>query len=225
MSLLYLLMIATMLVGVIVQFMLKSRFNSYQQIRLDSYLTGADVARKMLKDHGIYDVNVTEVNGILTDHYDPSAKVIRLSSAVYNGSSIAAAAVAAHECGHAVQHAKGYLPLQLRSLMVPIVSFANNIVHWILLLGIVLINVFPSLIWYGIILFAATTVFSVITLPVEINASYRAISWLKYSNIIIDSRKINKAKSALRWAAYTYVISAIGSIVTLLYYIGIANRD
>ncbi len=210
--------------GMIVQWQLQSRFNKYSHIPLRSGMTGADVARKMLADNGIYDVEVVATRGMLTDHYDPRSRRIALSEAVYDSYSVAAAAVAAHECGHAVQHAVGYAPLKLRSVLVPVVTFSSWLVPWVLILGILLINIFPSLLWLGIALFAVTTLFSVVTLPVEINASRRAIAWLGDAGIT-DVTNHDKAVDALRWAAYTYVIDAIGSIATLLYYIGIARRN
>ena len=210
--------------GMIVQWQLQSRFNRYSRIPLRSGMTGADVARKMLADNGIYDVEVVATNGMLTDHYDPRLKRVALSEGVYSSTSVAAAAVAAHECGHAVQHAVGYAPLRLRSALVPVVTFSSRIVPWVLILGILMINIFPNLLWFGIALFALTTLFSVVTLPVEINASRRAVAWLGDSGIT-DVTNHDKAVDALRWAAYTYVIDAIGSIATLLYYIGIARRE
>ncbi|MBO8472809.1 MAG: zinc metallopeptidase [Bacteroidetes bacterium] len=210
--------------GMIVQWQLQSRFNRYSRIPLRSGMTGADVARKMLADNGIYDVEVVATNGMLTDHYDPRSKRVALSEGVYSSTSVAAAAVAAHECGHAVQHAVGYAPLRLRSALVPVVTFSSRIVPWVLILGILMINIFPNLLWFGIALFALTTLFSVVTLPVEINASRRAVAWLGDSGIT-DVTNHDKAVDALRWAAYTYVIDAIGSIATLLYYIGIARRE
>lgn len=210
--------------GMIVQWQLQSRFNRYSRIPLRSGMTGADVARKMLADNGIYDVEVVATNGMLTDHYDPRSKRVALSEGVYSSTSVAAAAVAAHECGHAVQHAVGYAPLRLRSALVPVVTFSSRIVPWVLILGILMINIFPNLLWFGIALFALTTLFSVVTLPVEINASRRAVAWLGDSGIT-DITNHDKAVDALRWAAYTYVIDAIGSIATLLYYIGIARRE
>lgn len=210
--------------GMIVQWQLQSRFNRYSRILLRSGMTGADVARKMLADNGIYDVEVVATNGMLTDHYDPRSKRVALSEGVYSSTSVAAAAVAAHECGHAVQHAVGYAPLRLRSALVPVVTFSSRIVPWVLILGILMINIFPNLLWFGIALFALTTLFSVVTLPVEINASRRAVAWLGDSGIT-DVTNHDKAVDALRWAAYTYVIDAIGSIATLLYYIGIARRE
>lgn len=217
-------MILIMACSFIVQQMLQSRFHKYSQVGLPSGMTGAEVAQKMLHDHGIYDVKVIPTNGMLTDHFNPQTKTVALSEGVYSSRSVAAAAVAAHECGHAVQHALGYAPLKMRSALVPVVSFASNIVQWVLLAGVLLIDVFPGLIWFGIILFASTTLFSFITLPVEINASSRAISWLTQTGIT-DGQTRPMAIDALKWAAYTYVIAAIGSLATLLYYIGLARRD
>ena len=221
----WIILIGVMILSLIVQSMLQSRFNKYSQEPTADGLTGADVARLMLKDHGIYDVQVVPTDGRLTDHYNPKTKTIALSEEVYSSNSIAAAAVAAHECGHAVQHAYSYGPLSMRSALVPVVSFASNIVQWVLLAGVIFINTFPGLLWVGIILFASTTLFSFITLPVEINASMRAISWLSNTGVT-DSQTRPMAIDALKWAAYTYVIAALGSLATLLYYIGIARgRD
>lgn len=220
----YILMIVIMLVSILVQHMLQSRFSKYSQVGLPNGMTGADVARKMLADHGIYDVKVVPTNGMLTDHFNPQTKTVALSEGVYASRSVAAAAVAAHECGHAVQHAHGYAALRMRSALVPVVSFASNIVQWVLLAGVIFINVFPALLWIGIILFATTTLFSFVTLPVEINASARAISWLTQTGIT-DSQTRPMAIDALKWAAYTYVVAALGSLATLLYYIGLARRD
>ncbi len=213
-----------MLASFLVQQMLQSRFSKYSRVPLQNGMTGADVARKMLYDNGIRDVEVSCIPGALTDHYNPQTRTVNLSEAVYNSSSVAAAAVAAHECGHVVQHACGYAPLRLRTALVPVVSFANNVVQWVLLAGVLLINVFPALLWIGIALFAMSTLFSVVTLPVEVNASSRAVNWLEASGIVnYETRPM--AVDALKWAAYTYVIAAIGSIATLLYYIGLARRD
>ena len=220
----WILMIIIMLLSIVVQNMLNDRFNKYSQIRLPNGMTGADVARKMLNDNGIYDVKVVPTRGMLTDHYNPQTKTVALSEGVYASCSVAAAAVAAHECGHAVQHARGYAALRLRSALVPIVNFASNIVQWVLLAGVLLINVFPGLIWLGIILFASTTLFSFVTLPVEVNASSRAISWLTQTGVT-DVQTRPMAIDALKWAAYTYVIAAIGSLATLLYYIRLARRN
>ena len=203
---------------------LQRKFETYSQIPLPNGMTGREVAEKMLHDNGIYDVEVVPARGMLTDHYDPRSKRVALSEGVYGSRSVAAAAVAAHECGHAVQHAVGYAPLRLRSALVPVVSVSSRIVPWVLIFGILLINVFPNLLWFGIALFALTTLFSIVTLPVEINASRRAVAWLGDAGIT-DVTNHDKAVDALRWAAYTYVIDAIGSIATLLYYIGIARRE
>lgn len=217
-------MIVVMVLSFIVQHMLQSRFNKYSQVGIPTGMTGAEVAQKMLHDHGIYNVKVVPTRGMLTDHFNPQTMTVALSEGVYNSRSVAAAAVAAHECGHAVQHALAYGPLKMRSALVPFVNFASNIVQWILLLGVIMMNTFPALFWFGIILFASTTLFSFITLPVEINASSRAITWLTQTGIT-DARTRPMAIDALKWAAYTYVIAAIGSLATLLYYIGIARRD
>ena len=216
--------ILVMVLSFIVQTVLQSKFSKYGRIRTTTGMTGADIARKMLLDNGITDVTVTCVSGSLTDHYNPQTKTVNLSESVYGMNSIAAAAVAAHECGHALQHATGYAPLRLRSALVPVVTFANNTVQWILLLGVLLINVFPSLIWIGIALFAMTTLFSLITLPVEINASVRAVQWLDNAGVTNFETK-PMAADALKWAAYTYIIAALGSLATLFSYIGFARRD
>ena len=221
----WVIMIIVMVLSLLVQSMLQSRFNKYSKIPVANGMSGAEVAKKMLRDHGIYDVQVVSTQGTLTDHYNPQTKTVNLSEGVYASRSIAAAAVAAHECGHAIQHAYGYAPLQMRSTLVPIVSFASNIVQWILLAGVIFLQSFPALIWIGIALFAMTTIFSFITLPVEINASVRAISWLEGAGVT-DYHTRPMAIDALKWAAYTYVIAAVGSLATLLYYIGIARgRD
>ena len=213
-----------MVLSFLVQSTLQSRFNKYSRVAIPSGMSGAEVAQKMLRDHGIYDVKVVPVNGMLTDHFNPQTKTVALSEGVYASRSIAAAAVAAHECGHAVQHAMGYAPLRMRSALVPVVSFASNVVQWILLAGVLFINTFPGLLWLGIILFATTTLFSFITLPVEINASARAITWMGQAGIT-DAQTRPMAIDALKWAAYTYVVAALGSLATLFYYIGLARRD
>jgi len=208
----------------LVQANLQSKFKKYSQTPLG--MSGRDVAEKMLRDNGIYDVAVTSTTGHLTDHYNPATKTVNLSESVYSQYNIAAAAVAAHECGHAVQHAHAYAPLKMRSALVPVVSFSSNIVQWILLGGMLLLNVFPQLMLAGIILFALTTLFSFITLPVEIDASRRALAWLS-SVGITNSYNDAAARDALRSAAYTYVVAALGSLATLLYYIWIymGRRD
>lgn len=214
-----------MLASFLVQNMLQRRFEKYSKVPLTNGMTGAEVARKMMNDNGIYDVKVECIPGMLTDHYNPATKTVNLSESVYSGRSVAAAAVAAHECGHVVQHAVGYAPLKMRTALVPIVTFSNNIVMWILLFGVMMVNVFPALLWLGIILFAATTLFSFVTLPVEINASSRAVNWLESAGITNYETK-PMAIDALKWAAYTYVIAALSSLATLFYYISVArNRN
>ena len=216
-------MIAVMLASAIIQAGLNSKFSKYSKV--GCRYSGAQVAEMMLRQHGITDVAVTCVRGHLTDHYNPANKTINLSEEVYGTYSIAAVAVAAHETGHAIQHASGYAPVRLRSALVPIVSFCNNDVSWVLLLGCLLLTAFPQVLWAGIAMFAMTTLFSIVTLPVEINASARAVQWLDMAGIT-DFETTPMAKDALRWAAYTYVIAALGSVATLLYYIGIArSRD
>lgn len=201
-----------------VQANLNRKFEKYSKVRIGSGMTGAQVAEKMLRDHGIYDVKVTSVSGRLTDHYNPSTKTVNLSEGVFESDSVAAAAVAAHECGHAVQHERAYAPLQLRSALVPAVSFASQWVQWVLLAGILLVNVFPYLLFAGIILFALTTLFSFVTLPVEIDASRRATQWLQGAGIT-NMQDHPMAVSALKSAAYTYVVAALGSLATLVYYV------
>lgn len=220
-SAIWIIMIAVMVLSMIVQNMLQSRFKKYSEVPLN--MTGAEVASRMLAAHGIRDVQIVSIPGKLTDHYDPTTKTVNLSEDVYFGRSVSAAAVAAHECGHVVQHATRYPFLQMRSALVPVVSFSNSIVSWVLLAGVIFIKSFPSLLWIGIGLFAMTTLFSFITLPVEINASSRAVKWLETSGIVTYETK-PMAVDALKWAAYTYVIAAIGSLATLLYYISMAQR-
>ncbi len=206
---------------------LKRKFEKYSQVPLPNGMTGRDVAEQMLHDNGIYDVQITCTPGQLTDHYNPMNKTVNLSEGVYYSNSIAAAAVAAHECGHAVQHATAYAPLKMRSALVPVVSFASNIVSWVLLGGMLLLHKFPELMLFGIILFATTTLFSFITLPVEINASQRALVWLSWAGIT-NVYTHDKAEDALKSAAYTYVVAALGSLASLMYYIMIfmgGSRD
>jgi hypothetical protein len=198
--------------------MLKSKFKKYSKILVDNGMSGREVAERMLRDHGITDVKVVSVQGHLTDHYNPTDKTINLSQDVYNGRHISAAAVAAHEIGHAVQHAQAYAWLGFRSKLVPAVSFASKWVQWVLLAGILLIQTFPALLLAGIVLFAMTTVFSFITLPVEIDASRRALAWLSNAGIT-SYQNHDKAQDALKWAAYTYVVAALSSLATLMYYI------
>lgn len=206
------------LVSWLIQRSLKSKFERYSKIPIPRGMTGKDVAQKMLRDNGIYDVTVTSTNGHLTDHYNPMDKTVNLSENVYGSNSVAAAAIAAHECGHAVQHATAYAPLQLRSKLVPVVNFASNWMQWVLLAGILMVRTFPQLLLAGIVLFAITTLFSFITLPVEIDASRRALVWLNGAGITSYDTH-DQAKDALKTAAYTYVVAALGSLATLVYYI------
>lgn len=204
--------------------LLNHRFKKYSQVYLP--LTGREVAEKMLRDNGITDVRVVSVQGHLTDHYDPRSKTVNLSESVYNSANVSAAAVAAHECGHALQHAFGYAPLRMRTALVPVVSFASQWVTWILLGGILMIEVFPQLLSVGVALYALTTLFAFITLPVEMNASARAIAWMEQAGIT-DRATTPMASAALHSAAYTYVVAALSSLGTLVYYIMIlvGRRD
>lgn len=208
--------IAVAILSYIVQANLKSKFAKFAKIPVG--MTGREIAEKMLRDNGIYDVKVISTPGMLTDHYNPANKTVNLSEGVYSSASIAAAAVAAHECGHAIQHARAYAPLKMRSALVPIVSFSSSIMSWVLLIGILTVESFPQLLLAGIILFATTTAFSFITLPVEIDASKRALVWLERAGVT-NSGNHKYATSALRSAAYTYVVAALSSLATLLYYV------
>jgi len=212
--------------SMLVSSVLRSRFAKYNNVRLAAGLTGKEIAEKMLRQNGIYDVKVISVERALTDHYNPVSKTVNLSEEVYNGTSIAAAAVASHECGHAVQHANAYPWLTMRSKLVPAVQFSSMAVQWILLAGILLIKVFPMLLLAGIVLFAMTTIFSIITLPVEFDASRRALAWLETTGVA-NAQEYPLAKDALKWAATTYVVAALASIVTLVQYIFIflGNRQ
>ncbi len=210
--------IVVMLVSLLVSQQLKSRFARYAQTPLSNGMSGREIAEQMLADHGISGVRVVSVPGQLTDHYDPTKRTVNLSEPVYNGRNAAAAAVAAHECGHAVQHATAYTWLNLRSKLVPVVSVTSNVVQWVLLGGILLINTFPQLLLVGIVMFAMITLFSLVTLPVEYDASNRALAWIK-RNGIVNTTEYAMSADALKWAARTYLIAAIGSIATLLYYI------
>jgi Zn-dependent membrane protease YugP len=207
-----------MLVSWLVSNRLKNKFEKYSKLQLQNGMSGAEIAEKMLADHGIRDVRVISTPGRLTDHYNPADKTVNLSEAVYNERNAAAAAVAAHECGHAVQHATAYSWLELRSKLVPVVSVASNMVQWILIAGILMVRTFPQLLLVGIVIFAATTLFSIITLPVEYDASNRALAWLENKRMLTQQEHAG-AKDALTWAARTYVVAAIGSIATLLYYV------
>lgn len=214
----YVLMIALMLIGWLIQRQLKSKFEKYAQTPLANGLSGKEIAEKMLHDNHINDVKVISVEGQLTDHYNPLDKTVNLSHDVFYGRNAAAAAVSAHECGHAVQHATAYSMLQLRSALVPIVSVSSRFMMWVLLAGILMINTFPSLLLIGIVLFAMTTLFSFITLPVEFDASRRALVWLESSRVTTPAEH-DLSKDALWWAAMTYVVAALASLASLMYYI------
>ncbi|MCX6238582.1 MAG: zinc metallopeptidase [Bacteroidia bacterium] len=205
---------------------LKRRFEEYSKIPTSNGMSGKDVAQKMLRDNGIPGVTIESVEGKLTDHYNPANKTINLSEAVYYGQNVAAAAVAAHECGHALQHAVAYQWLGLRSNLVPVVSFTSKWMQWVLLAGILMVTTFPAILLAGIFLFALTTLFSFITLPVEINASNRAMTWIRSSGVTNSQTQL-QAEDALKWAGYTYIIAALGSLATLLYYVMIflGRRD
>lgn len=226
MSFVYIIFIVITVASYIVQNSLKSKFAKYSKEPLDVPLTGRDVAARMLHDNGVNNVNITSVKGQLTDHYNPANNTVNLSDVVFSVNSVASAAVAAHECGHALQHAKGYAPLKLRSTLVPVVSFASNWITWILLAGILLIETFPIVMEIGVALFALTTLFSLITLPVEVDASRRAVAWLQASGIT-QGEKTKHASDALHAAAYTYVVVALSSLATLVYYVMIlmGRRD
>jgi Zn-dependent membrane protease YugP len=210
-----------MVLGMIVQYRLKSKFSSYSKILTGNGLSGKEIAEKMLHDNGIFDVSVISVSGFLSDHYDPIKKTVNLSPDVYEGRNISAAAVAAHECGHAVQHATAYSMLMLRSTLVPVVQISSNLAQWIILIGLGLFSFGggnQTMLLTGIILFAASTLFSVITLPVEFDASARALKWMEASHITSPSEH-EKAKDALKWAALTYIIAALASIALLIQYV------
>ncbi|RAK02519.1 hypothetical protein LX87_00639 [Larkinella arboricola] len=200
-----------------VSWRLRSKFNEYSQIGLTNGLSGKEIAERMLHENNIYDVRVLSVEGMLTDHYNPQDKTVNLSADVYYGRSVAAAAVAAHECGHAVQHATAYGPLKFRSAMVPFLTVSSSYLQWIILIGILLINTTIIPLAIGVALFAVTTLFSFVTLPVEFDASRRALAWVQNRNIV-NQREYGFAKDALWWAAMTYVVAALGSLATLLYY-------
>jgi len=214
----WIIFIVIALLSYLVQSNLKQKFEKYSRMPLG--MTGREVAEKMLRENGIYDVRVISTGGRLTDHYNPTDKTVNLSEDVYNQSNVAAASVAAHECGHAIQHAQAYAPLRMRSALVPAVSFASNWVQWLLLIGIFTVETFPQIMLGGILLFAMTTLFSFITLPVEIDASRRATNWMSRAGIVSAS-SYPMAVDALRSAAYTYVIAALSSLATLVYYLSI----
>lgn len=222
----YLLLLVIMGVSWYVQWRLKSKFKEYSEVGLRVGLSGKEIAEKMLRDNGIFDVRVQSVDGMLTDHYNPMDKTVNLSSDVYHGRSVAAAAVAAHECGHAVQHATAYSWLQFRSKMVPVLTVTSRYMTWIILGGILLINTTPIPLAIGVALFALTTLFSFITLPVEYDASARALAWIDRQGMVTREEH-GMAADALKWAARTYLVAAIGSLATLLYYVMIllGRRD
>lgn len=220
----FLLIIVIAVVGMIVQAKLQSVFKKYSKVMFPGGLTGREVAERMLKDNGIYDVKVVATRGQLTDHYNPTTKTVNLSEGVYNSNSVSAAAVAAHECGHAVQHAREYAPLKMRSALVPVVQFSSMWSTWVIIAGILLINTFPALFWIGIAMIGLSALFSLITLPVEYNASNRAMEWLE-STHTLQGVQVAQAREALSWAARTYLVAALSAIATLIYYLGFARRD
>ena len=213
----WLIMILIFGASAFVSWRLRSKFNEYSQVGLSNGMSGAEVAQTMLRENGIYDVRVTSVEGMLTDHYNPEEKTVNLSADVYYGRSVAAAAVASHECGHAVQHQVAYAPLKLRSSMVPVLTVSSRYMQWILLAGVLLLRTTPIPLEIGVALFALTTLFTFVTLPVEFDASRRALAWIQ-TNGIVNQREYGFAKDALWWAAMTYVVAALGSLATLLYY-------
>jgi Zn-dependent membrane protease YugP len=218
----FLLVIIIGLLGMLVQGRLKSKFKKYSKLHLHNGMSGREIAEKMLADNHIYDVNVISTPGSLTDHYNPQNKTVNLSESVYSERNAAAAAVAAHECGHAVQHAKSYAWLQLRSRLVPAVGISSKLASFLLIAGIFTVEIFPQLLLLGILLFAATVLFTIVTLPVEYDASNRALAWLEAKQMVTNNEH-DAAKDALKWAARTYVVAALSSIATLLYYINIYN--
>jgi Zn-dependent membrane protease YugP len=214
-------------ISMLVSSILRSKFTKYGKVPLGNGMTGREVAEKMLEENGIYDVKVISVNGFLSDHYNPAKKTVNLSPEVYNGRSVAAAAVAAHECGHAVQHARSYAWLTMRSRLVPLVQLSSSLVNWVLLIGVIMaLSGNPTVLLIGIIMMSVTVLFSLITLPVEFDASNRALVWLRNTNVT-NPQEYPKAKDALKWAATTYVVAALAAVVTLVQYIMIflASRD
>lgn len=220
----YVIMIVFFVISFLVGQQLRSKFAKYSRVSLAKGLSGKEVAELMLSNNGITDVRVISVEGQLTDHYNPTDKTVNLSPDVYNGRSVAAAAVAAHECGHAIQHAKSYAFLQMRSSLVPVVSVASRYVQWVLLAGVILLQTFPAILLIGVVMLALTTLFSFITLPVEFDASRRALAWLNSTGLTYGESAEN-ARDALKWAALTYVVAALGSLATLLYYLGFLNGN
>ena len=221
----FFLIIIIAVVGMIVQMRLRSVFNKYSNVWISNGMTGAEIAAKMLHDHNIHNVKITQVDGELTDHYNPATLTVNLSRSVYNSRSIAAAAVACHECGHAIQHAQGYAPLQLRSSLVPIVNFSSRMAQWVIVLGLIMMSVSGNALvcWIGVAMIAMSAVFSIVTLPVEYNASDRALEWLESSRTL-RAEEMDGAKTSLRWAARTYLVAALSAIASLLYYIALINN-
>ncbi|MBQ5701341.1 MAG: zinc metallopeptidase [Alistipes sp.] len=211
-------------VGLIVQTRLRSVFNKYSNVAIHNGMTGAEIAQKMLRDNGVHNVTITQVDGELTDHFNPANLTVNLSKGVYHGRSIAAAAVACHECGHAIQHAEGYAPLQLRSALVPVVNFSSRMAQWIIILGLIMMSFSGNAIvcWIGVAMIAMSALFSIVTLPVEYNASDRALAWLETTRTL-QSDEMDGAKTSLRWAARTYLVAALSAIASLLYYIALIN--
>lgn len=223
MALEILLIVIIAVLGLIVQSRLQNVFSKYSRVMSPGGMTGREIAEKMLRDHGIHDVAVTNTRGHLTDHYNPANKTLNLSDSVYNSNSVAAAAVAAHECGHAIQHAEGYAFLRLRSALVPIVQFSSSLAQIVIIIGILLINAFPLLYWLGIVMFLMVFIFSAVTLPVEYDASHRALAWLERSNTL-SAIEMSQARITLKWAARTYLVAALSALATLIYYLGFANN-
>ncbi len=221
----FFLIIIIAVVGMIVQARLRSVFNKYSNVGLSNGMTGAEIAAKMLRDHNIHDVKITQTGGMLTDHYNPATKTVNLSEGVFSSRSIAAAAVACHECGHAIQHAEGYAPLRLRSSLVPIVNFSSMMAQWVIILGLIMMSISGSSLvcWIGVGMIAMSALFSIVTLPVEYNASNRALEWLESSRTLRDD-EMDGARISLRWAARTYLVAALSAIASLLYYITLINR-
>lgn len=221
----FLMVIAVAVAGMLVQWRLRAVVNKYSKVALPSGLTGAEIAERMLREHNIYDVRVVHTGGYLTDHFDPRNKTVNLSEEVYYGRSITAAAIACHECGHAVQHAQAYAPLQMRSALVPLVQFSSQAASWLVIIGLIMTASSGSqlLCWIGVGLMCVSALFSVVTLPVEYNASDRALTWLQSSRILNDE-ELDGAKISLRWAARTYVVAALSAIASILYYVALINR-
>ncbi len=216
----YLLMIAIAIIGWVVQARLQSVFKKYSEVPFPGGLTGAEVAERMLRENNIHNVKVTHVRGRLTDHFDPRSMTVNLSDAVYASRSVAAAAVAAHECGHAIQHARGYAPLVLRSQLVPVVQFASSAATWVILLGLIILATTNNelLCWIGVGMIAVAALFSIVTLPVEYNASARALEWLRGSRLMTEVQ-LGQARTSLAWAARTYLVAALSAVASVLYYV------